>query len=59
MVWKLSDWKHSIEQLQNRYRSFLDELSSVVADEESRLALEEMDAHFETIAAGRNGKDKN
>ena len=58
MVWKPSEWKLAIEQLQNKYRSLLWEISSVVANEESKLSRMEMDARLESIAASRHREDR-
>ena len=43
MSWKLREWKRAVEQLQNRCRSMVEELFSVVGDEETNIARMEMD----------------
>jgi hypothetical protein len=57
-VWKPREWKRTLEQLQNRYRSLVGELFSAVANEETRLARMELGGRWESIAANRGPRDE-
>lgn len=46
MVWKPSEWKQAIDQLQDKYRSVLGELFEAVASEENRLSRMEIDGRL-------------
>ena len=58
MVWKPIDWKRTVRELQNRCRSFMGELFSAVANEESRIARMELDGRLESIPTGKGCKDE-
>ena len=58
MVWKAREWKRAAEQLHNKWRTWVGELSSAVADEENRIARTELDGLLESIAVSPGRKDK-
>jgi hypothetical protein len=49
MEWKLREWKRAVEQLQNRCRSMVVELFSVVGDEETKIASMELDGPSDCV----------
>jgi hypothetical protein len=50
MAWKLREWKRAVEQLQNRCRSMVEELFSVVGDEETKFGRMELDGPSDCAA---------
>jgi hypothetical protein len=49
MAWKLREWKRAVEQLQNRCRSTVVELFSVVGEEETKIARMELDGRSNSV----------
>jgi len=52
MAWKLREWKRAVEQLQNRCRSMVVELFSVVGDEETKIARMELGGRSNSVTNG-------
>src|SRR5487761_355484 len=49
MLWNPHEWKRAAGQLHNRWRSWVEGLSSAVAEEETRIARMELDGQLESI----------
>jgi hypothetical protein len=56
MVWKTSEWKQAIHELQDSIRSAVEELFEAVASEENRLVRMEMDGRLERTTGGSHRK---
>lgn len=57
MAWNPREWKRTGENLQDKYRLWVEEFFSTIASEEKRLARMETDGQLESIATNQNPKD--
>jgi hypothetical protein len=57
MVWKPREWKRAAEQLQSRCWLFVGKLSSVVANEEARIARMELGGRLKSSPSMNSRKD--
>jgi hypothetical protein len=58
MAWKLREWKRAVEQLQDRCRSMVVELFSVVGDEETKIARMELEGRSDCVTTRHGHREQ-